>query len=89
MTTRAKTQHELTPETGSGPKTPKGKIAVLLDLLRQPDGTTIEQMMAATGWQAHSVRGAMSGSIKTVRGIAVISEKSETGRVYRIAETAA
>ena len=85
MTKRAKTQPEAVPER----KVPKGKIAILLGLLRQSNGATIEAMMAATGWQAHSVRGAMSGSIKRALGIPVISEKTDAGRVYRIAETAA
>ena len=64
--------------------TAKGKIATLLGLLRQPDGTTVEAMMAATGWQAHSVRGAMSGAIKKNLGLAVTSQKTEAGRIYRI-----
>ena len=40
--------------------------------------------MAATGWQAHSVRGAISGSIKKALGLEVLSEKTDAGRVYRI-----
>jgi hypothetical protein len=68
----------------------KGKIAGLVELLRQPGGTTVEAMMEATGWQAHSVRGAMSGAIKKGLGLAVISEKTEAGRIYRLEmETAA
>ncbi len=63
---------------------PKGKVASLVELLRQPDGTTVEAMMAATGWQAHSVRGAMSGAIKKGLGLKVLSEKAESGRIYRI-----
>ena len=62
----------------------KGKIPILVELLRNPDGTTIAVMMAATGWQAHSVRGAISGSIKKALGLEVLSEKTEAGRVYRI-----
>jgi len=89
MTKRAKTQPELVAQPAPEPRTPKGKIAVLLGLLRQSEGATIETMMAATGWQAHSVRGAMSGSIKKALGVEVVSEKTEAGRVYRIAETAA
>jgi hypothetical protein len=41
-------------------------------------------MMAATGWQAHSVRGAISGSIKKALGLAVVSEKIDGARTYRI-----
>ena len=66
----------------------KGKIPILVDLLRKPDGATIAVMMAATGWQAHSVRGAISGSIKKALGLEVLSEKTDAGRVYRIAAEA-
>ena len=70
------------------PVTPKGKIDTLIDLLRGPAGVTVEAMMDATGWQKHSVRGAISGAIKKDRGLVVILEKTETGRVYRIASEA-
>jgi hypothetical protein len=72
------------------PKAPTGKIAKVLELLRRPQGATVPEIMEATGWQSHSVRGAMSGAIKKNLGIEITSEKTETGRVYRIAaETAA
>ena len=54
-------------------------------MLRQKDGATINAMMTATGWQAHSVRGAISGSVGKALGLNVISEKTQAGRVYRIA----
>jgi hypothetical protein len=63
---------------------PKGKLGALVALLRAPDGATLEAMMVATGWQAHSVRGALSGSLKKKLGVAISSEKTEAGRVYRI-----
>ena len=71
------------------PKTPevaarKSKTVALTDLLSRPEGATIEDMMAATGWQAHSVRGAIAGAIKKARGHDVVSEKTEAGRVYRV-----
>ena len=66
------------------PPLPKGKIGTLLGLLRQPGGTTVEAMMVATGWQAHSVRGALSGAIKKGLGLEVVSEKTDAGRLYRI-----
>jgi len=69
------------PETAAAPK---GKIGALIDLLRQSEGTTLDAMMAATGWQAHSVRGALSGAIKKKLALAVISEKTEAGRRYLI-----
>lgn len=84
MIKRTKAQPDPKPQTVAEPKAPKGKVAVLVALLRQPSGATIGEMMAATGWQAHSVRGAMSGSIKKALGTEVVSEKAEAGRVYRI-----
>ncbi len=63
------------------------KQAILIEMLRRPNGATIEQMTAKTGWQAHSVRGAISGTLKKKLGLPVISETVEArGRVYRIAE---
>jgi hypothetical protein len=45
--------------------------------------------MAATGWQAHSVRGAMSGALKKKLGLIIESEKAAAGRVYRIVDSRA
>lgn len=62
------------------------KQATLIAMLRAPDGATIEEIMAATGWQSHTVRGAMAGALKKKLGLEVTSEKIEDrGRVYRIA----
>jgi hypothetical protein len=65
---------------------PGTKLAILLELLRQAEGASIDELMAATGWQAHSVRGAISGSIKRKLGMAVETFLVEgRGRIYRIA----
>ena len=62
------------------------KEALLIGMLRRPEGATIAQVIEATGWQAHTVRGAISGALKKKRGLEVTSEKNEAGeRVYRIA----
>ncbi len=62
------------------------KQAILIEMLRRPNGATIEQMTAKTGWQAHSVRGAISGALKKKLGLRVTSERvGDRGRVYRIA----
>lgn len=54
-------------------------------MLRAPDGATIEEITTATGWQAHTVRGAIAGALKKKLGLDVTSEKVEgRGRVYRI-----
>ena len=70
------------------PAMPKGKIGALIGLLRRTEGASIADMMAATGWQAHSVRGAMSGSIKKALGLNVVSAKTDDRRVYRIIDGA-
>ena len=64
---------------------PGTKLALVIDLLNCNDGATIEEMVKATKWQAHSVRGAISGALKKKLGLAITSEKVEgRGRVYRI-----
>lgn len=61
------------------------KQAQVIALLQRPQGTSIAEIMALTGWQAHSVRGLFAGTLKK-RGILVTSEKAEGGeRVYRAA----
>ena len=73
--------------TGNTPTQRSGtKQAMLIDLLRRKDGTTLDEMVAATGWQAHSVRGTMSAALKKKLGLTITSEKIDgRGRVYRIA----
>ena len=61
------------------------KLAVVIALMRRPEGATIADLMAATNWQAHSVRGAISGALKKKQGLAVISERIGETRSYRIA----
>jgi len=65
------------------------KIDQVVALLRRPQGATIEAMIAATGWQAHTVRGAMSGALKKKAGLTITSEKVDGVRTYRIAAEAA
>ena len=64
--------------------TPQRKTAVLVALLSRPEGATLDDLVRATEWQAHSVRGALSGALKK-RGHQIISEKIEGVRRYRIA----
>lgn len=52
-------------------------------LLTQERGATIAEMVAATGWQQHSVRGAMAGALKKKRGLAITSDKVDGVRRYR------
>lgn len=60
------------------------KLATLIAMLRRPGGATIADLTSATNWQAHSVRGSISGAIKKKRGLAVTSEKTDGARIYRI-----
>ncbi len=64
------------------------KIATILKLLRRPKGASIAELQKATGWQPHSVRGAISGTLKKKLGLVVTSEKTEgRGLIYRVAAT--
>jgi hypothetical protein len=66
---------------------PKTKQALLIDLLKRKNGATIDDAIKATGWQPHSVRGAISGTLKKKFGLPVMSELiGNRGRVYRIVE---
>jgi len=70
-------------------KVPKAttKLATLIATLRTKKGATIEDLTEVTGWQAHSVRGAISGALKKKLGLNIISTPIEgRGRVYRLAE---
>ena len=61
------------------------KQSTLIVMLRTPEGATIDEITAATGWQSHTVRGAMAGALKKKLGLEVTSEKVEgRGRVYRL-----
>ena len=76
-------------ETGPAPKarTPRTgtKQAKLIEMLRAEGGATIDEIVAETGWQAHTVRGAMSGALKKKLGLTITSEKVDgRGRCYAI-----
>lgn len=61
------------------------KQAKLIGMLRCKQGATIAELSEATGWQAHSVRGAISGALKRKLGLTVTSDAVKgRGRVYRI-----
>jgi hypothetical protein len=68
------------------PAVPAAKAPTKLDqvaaLLRAEQGASIAELMAATGWQQHSVRGALAGSIKK-RGLVLTSDMVEGLRRYR------
>jgi hypothetical protein len=61
------------------------KTAKVLDLLKRAGGVTTKDLLKATGWQAHSLRGFLSGTVGKKMGLAVTSSKGEDGeRTYSI-----
>ena len=61
------------------------KTAKVLELLKRKDGATLAEIMKATDWQAHSVRGFISGTLGKKMGLTVTSTKAEDGeRNYSI-----
>jgi len=75
------------PERPADAKRPSKQDAVIA-MLRRPEGATIDEVVRATGWQRHTVRGVFSGSLKKKLGLTLASAKEERGRVYRITEPA-
>jgi len=75
------------PEPRAEPKRPS-KQDVVIAMLRQPEGATVDEVASVTGWQRHTVRGVFSGTLKKKLGLTLASSKEERGRVYRIAEPA-
>jgi hypothetical protein len=71
-------------KTGSA-KSATSKLDTLVTLLRRPAGATIDDLAKAAGWQKHSVRGALSGTLKK-KGHAITSEIVDGMRRYRIEE---
>ena len=64
---------------------PGTKLALLVDLLRRSTGVTLAEISAATGWQQHTVRGAMAGALGRKLGLKVVSEKAKgEDRRYRL-----
>ena len=74
------------PATAVPADVPKTKLGQLEGMLRRKEGASIAQIAAALDWQAHSVRGAISGSLKKKLGLNITNELIEGGdRVYCIA----
>ena len=79
---KAATAKDATPTPRDG-----SKKAIVLDMLKRPDGATLAEIMSATDWQAHSVRGFISGSLGKKMGLTVESFKRPDGvRAYKVAQ---
>ena len=69
------------------PRVKTTKIEQCLELLAAPDGATIDELQTATGWQAHSVRGFLAGTVKKKLGLILDSKKAEGDvRRYRVVQ---
>jgi hypothetical protein len=81
-------------KTGKSKDKPRGtrvnsKQAQLIEMLKRPEGATIEEIVKKFDWQPHTVRGAIAGALKKKLGLDVASEKDERrGRIYRIVDEA-
>jgi hypothetical protein len=66
---------------------PDSKQARMIEMLKRPEGATVEQIAEAMHWRRHTVRGAMAGALKKKLGLTITSEKGDSGsRTYRVAE---
>ena len=76
------------PANGNSPEPRTNtKQATVIEMLRRSAGATLDELTEATGWQPHSVRGVMSGTLKKKLKLKISNEKVEgRGRIYRIAE---
>lgn len=79
----ASTNQDTTPQIS-----PQTKLGKIVRLLQRAKGATLDDLEMVTGWQRHSIRGAISGSLRGKHGLAVDAITEETrGRVYRIKKT--
>ncbi len=92
-TTKRKSSKRPVPVAASSGRLAKArtgtKHAQVVAMLQDQLGTTIAAIMAATGWQQHSVRGFLAGVVRKKLGLNLMSEPGEGGRVYRIVDDVA
>ena len=88
--------HQDRPDAGPRRGPGNSKQALVIEMLKRPEGATIAQICEATSWQAHTVRGTFAGALKKKLGLTIVSEKIEGPagtpgagqRLYRIAQEA-
>ena len=86
---RANKRGAARPHSDRGKK-PQTKTAALLALLARKEGASLEELQNASGWQLHSVRGFLAGTVKKMLGVSLSSEKTEDGpRRYRVQQASA
>jgi len=79
---RSAKQKSFTPSPRSAK--PASKHDTLLKLLRQDKGTTLDALVKSSGWQKHSVRGFLAGTVRKKLKLPLVSEKIDGVRTYRI-----
>ena len=76
---KAKASKRASPSQNTALTRRRGKTGRVLELLQRPGGATLKQLIAATQWQAHSVRGFLSGALKKKMGLKIVSTKGAAG----------
>ena len=88
-THKSKSRARPAPASSKSAARPDTKRDRIISMLRMPTGTTIAAIMTATDWQQHSVRGFLAGVVRKKLGLNLVSEQTDTGRVYRIKDSKA
>src|SRR5262245_7432640 len=83
-TVKAASATKSRPKSAQSKSRANSKQAKLIALLSRPQGSMIPEIMKATGWQQHSVRGFFAGVVRKKLGLTLESEKTDGKRVYRI-----
>ena len=88
--TKKKTQAPADQPAFAAPKPTAGgtRKQTLIDMMRTPEGATAVELGAAVGWQVHSIRGFIAGTLKKQADIAVLAERKDGATRYRVVKKA-